>query len=204
MNELADRIFTRLDICILSKHNHCLCLPGGSPVSMKIDFATLSLKDALDLAIFIEEEARERYSEFFDQMSLHHTSEAAKFFGCMVENEAKHEEALKARRLSLFQDAPRVVKRSMIWDVEAPEYDRARMFMSARQAMGVALECEIKAHDFFASAMPHLKDPEVRELFEELREEELQHQELVRKELEKLPPEPAISDEDFADEPNPQ
>ena len=32
-----------------------------------IDFATLSLVDALDLAILTEDEARERYEEFADQ-----------------------------------------------------------------------------------------------------------------------------------------
>ena len=33
-----------------------------------IDFTELSLQDTLDLAIAIEEEARERYLEFVDQM----------------------------------------------------------------------------------------------------------------------------------------
>ena len=41
-----------------------------------IDFAALSLQDALDLAILIEEEAQERYLEFVDQMQQHHTPEA--------------------------------------------------------------------------------------------------------------------------------
>ena len=49
-------------------------------MSTKIDFANLSLMDALDLAIFIEEEAKERYTEFYDQIVVHHTPEAAAFF----------------------------------------------------------------------------------------------------------------------------
>jgi len=36
--------------------------------TLGIDFASLSLKDALDLAVLVEEEARERYEEFADQM----------------------------------------------------------------------------------------------------------------------------------------
>ena len=173
-------------------------------MSTKIDFSKLSLKDALDLAILIEEEAKERYSEFFDQMILHHTPEAAQFFGAMIGNEARHEQELAARRGTLFHNEPRVVKPSMLWDVEAPDYDQTRAFMSARQAMEVALQAEIKAHDFFAGAIPHLQDPEVRTLFEELRAEELTHQELVRKELAKLSPDSGLDPEAFVDEPTAQ
>ena len=45
-----------------------------------LDLATLSLLDALDLAILIEDEARERYEEFAAQMDQHRTPEAARFF----------------------------------------------------------------------------------------------------------------------------
>jgi erythrin-vacuolar iron transport family protein len=173
-------------------------------MTAKIDFAKLSLKDALDLAIIIEEEAKDRYEEFVDQMAKHHTPDAEEFFRTMVMNEAKHEAELSSRRRSLFADEPRAVKRSMIWDVEAPDYDQARAFMSARQAMAVALQCEVKAHDFFAAALPHIQNPEVRMLFEDLRAEELYHQELVRREIAKLPPDSGIDPEAFADEPTAQ
>ena len=173
-------------------------------MSTKIDFANLSLMDALDLAIFIEEEAKERYTEFYDQMVVHHTPEAAAFFYEMIGNENRHEVELTARRRSLFQGEPRRVKRSMLSEVEAPEYDKTRVFMSARQAMEVALECEIKAHDFFDHALPHIKNPEVQTLFQELRGEELLHQQLVRKEMDKLPPDTGIDPDAFADEPTAQ
>jgi rubrerythrin len=173
-------------------------------MSAQIDFANLSLKDALDLAILIEEEAKERYEEFVDQMTLHHTPEAAEFFRAMVDNEARHQAELTTWRQSLFEDAPRMVTRSQLWDVEAPDYDQTRAFMTAREAMGVALQCEIKAYDFFAGALPHIKDSEVRSLFEELRDEEMLHQDMVLKELKKLPPDPGIDPEIFADEPTAQ
>ncbi len=166
-----------------------------------IEFSTLSLKDALDLAILIEDEARERYEEFVDQLELHHTAEAAAFFRQMVANETKHGEELSQRRKARFANAPATVTRAMLWDVEAPDYGQARMFMSARHAMNVALDAEVKAHDFFAAALPHVTDPEVRELFEELRAEELEHQALVRQHLAKLPPEPDVDPEGYADEP---
>jgi len=169
-----------------------------------IDFAKLSLMDALDLAILVEDEAQERYEEFAAQMDLHRTPDAAKFFRYMVENESKHGRELLARRVQKFGDAPRVVTRAMIFDIEAPDYDAARAFMTPRKAMEAAMACEVKAHNFFVAALPALKDVEVRALFEELRGEELEHQKLVQIELAKLPPDSGLSDEDFVDEPAPQ
>ena len=166
-----------------------------------IDFAHLTLMEALDLAILVEDEARDRYEEFATQMELHRTPDAAKFFSYMVENEAKHGRELLARRVQRFGDAPRAVTRDMIFDVEAPEYDAARAFMSPRRAMEAALASELKAHDFFVAALPVLKDAEVRALFEELRDEEIEHQKLVLGELANLPKDSGLSDDDFVDEP---
>jgi rubrerythrin len=166
-----------------------------------IDFANLSLVDALDLAILIEDEARDRYEEFADQMDMHHTPDAARFFREMAINETKHGTELTERRQKLFPTEPRKVTRDMLWDVEAPGYDAARMFMTAHDAMGVAFEAEVKAHDYFASALQHVKDPDVKALFTELRDEEIEHQDMVKAAIAKLPPRPTITCEDVADEP---
>jgi rubrerythrin len=166
-----------------------------------IDFTALSLQDALDLAILVEEEAQERYLEFVDQMEQHHTPEAAEFFRAMARNEEKHGDALRQRREKLYGDAPRRVTREMLWDIEAPEYDETRALMSARQAMAVALRAETKAHEFFIRALPHITDGEVRTLFEELRDEEVVHQTLVREAMRNLPSGPDPDAEDYEDEP---
>ena len=169
-----------------------------------IDFAALSLKDALDLAVLIEEEARERYEEFADQMELHHTPEAARFFRFMARNEEKHRVELAERRKVIFRNAPSGVTRQMLFDVEAPEYDEARAFMTARQALQAAFRAEKKAYAFFTDALPRVSEPTVKALFEELRGEEITHQRLVLAELEKTPPDPALKADDFADEPSAQ
>jgi len=166
-----------------------------------IDFASLSLQDALDLAILVEEEAQERYLEFVDQMEKHHTRDAAAFFAAMARNEERHGQELRARRRSLFGDAPTRLKRSMLWDVEAPDYDQPRAFMSARQAMRVALASETKAHEFFVRAIPCLADPEVKRLFEELRDDEVLHQSLVREAMRSLPEGEEPDPGDYEDEP---
>jgi rubrerythrin len=120
----------------------------------------------------------------------------------MAKNEAKHGADLAERRQRLFPDAPRSVSRSMLWDVEAPDYDEVRAYMSARAAMETALRSETKAYEFFVQAIPHLSDPEVKRLFQELREEELAHQALVRGAMRSLPPEgPPVDPADYEDEP---
>ena len=167
-----------------------------------IDFSKLTLMDALDLAVLVEDEAKERYEEFAYQMEQHRTPEAATFFRYMVENETKHGEQLAQRRQELFGSAKAVVDGTMLFDVEAPDYDAARAFMTPRAAMLAALESEKKAYAFFSSAIPSITDPKVRALFEELRDEELEHQGLVLAEIEKLPEEALVSDEDFVDPPN--
>lgn len=170
-------------------------------MSRAIDYASLTLMDALDLAILIEEEAKERYEEFVDQMELHHTPDAAAFFRLMVVNETKHGMQLAEKRRALFGNESSRMRREMLWDVEAPDYGEARAFMSPRQAMETAMRSEVKAHDFFAAALDRISDPDVRALFEELREEEVEHKHLLAKEMAKLPPTPDVNPDDYADEP---
>lgn len=157
-----------------------------------IDFATISLRDALDLAVLVEEEAKERYGELADQMEIHHNPEAAKFFRRMIEIEAKHEHRLADRRKRLFGDEPRTVRREMIFDIEAPDYDEVRANMTVRRALQASLHAETKAFEFFAAAVDKVQLANVKELFTELRDDEREHQGLVEKELAKLPPEPNI------------
>jgi erythrin-vacuolar iron transport family protein len=170
-------------------------------MGVTIDFAQLSLQDALDLAILIEDEAEDRYLEFVDQMEQHHTPEAARFFALMARNEQKHGTELRSKRRSFFGEAPGQVTRSQLWDVEAPDYDQPRASMSARQAMEVALASEQKAYEFFARALPHIADAEVRTLFEELRDEEVTHQSLVREAMRALPAERPVDPADYEDPP---
>ena len=170
-------------------------------MAKSIDFATLDLRDALDLASLIEEEAYERYVEFARQMDQQHTPGAAGFFRTMSGYEAKHGSELAERRAKLFPDQPRRVTREMLWDAEAPGYENVEAFMTPREAMDVALAAEVKAQLFFASAIPNVKDAQVKALFVTLYEEELHHQELVQAQIAMLPPDPDADVTDYEDEP---
>lgn len=153
----------------------------------KIDFARLSLKDALDLAILIEEQANERYVEFTQQLTTQRTLDAAGFFRYMADVEAGHGAELRGRRRQLFGDQSRDVSAEQVLDVEAPERGAVQGGMTPQQALELALRAEQSAHAFFASALAHVRNRRVRTLFAELRDEELHHQELVRRELARLP-----------------
>lgn len=170
------------------------------------DFAKLSLMDALDLAILVEEEARERYEEFARVVGGRYQGDAADMFRLMASYEQKHGADLAARRAELFGDAPRNLTRDALsegdslFEIEAPDRNKPRVFMSARQALEVALDSEQKAALFFTEAAKHATNADVKALFEELRKDEVQHEAFVRERLAALPPGPDV-DDDEADEP---
>ncbi|HEU4384293.1 MAG TPA: ferritin family protein [Anaeromyxobacteraceae bacterium] len=163
---------------------------------MKLAFAKLTLQDALDLAILIEEEAKERYQEFQKIVGGRYKGDASDVFRNMAVNEEKHRTALAERRHKLFKSAPRRVDRSWFEEVEAPDRGKPRVFMGPKQAFQVALESEEKAYDFFDEALKHVKDPEVKKLFEELKGEELLHQAYIKKAMAKLPAGPDVEEEE--------
>lgn len=166
----------------------------------ELDFSALSPQDALDLALLIEEEAQERYQEFADNLLLHHTPDAVHFYADMAGYEAKHRAAIQARREALFGDAPVRISQALLFDVEAPEFDQARIYMTAREAMEVALASEVKAYNFYDSALAHVTHAGVRSLFEDLRSDEMEHQDLIKGMLARLPPDDNRDDFD-EDEP---
>jgi rubrerythrin len=170
-------------------------------MSNDIDFPNLSLRDTLDLAIAIEEEAKERYDEFAEQLDAHHNPEVAKFFRFMSANEVKHAEVLTVKRSELFGDEASTADTSVLFDVEAPGYDGARAFMSINDALEVALSAEIKAYDFYHDSLPSVKDAKVNALFVHLREEEARHQAMIKEIMAKLPEMDTFDPDDFVDPP---
>jgi rubrerythrin len=158
-------------------------------MSTRLDLSKLDLMDALDLAKLIEMEACHRYQMFAAQFGRSGGFDAGAFFVTMAENEAKHGQELEARRKTMFGDAPARLSLDDLFDVEAPDEGSIRHGMSTMQAMEVALAAEQKAYDFYDAALPGITNPDVRELFTELRDEETEHVEMLREAMAKLPPE---------------
>jgi rubrerythrin len=157
-------------------------------MTVNIDFSTLDLMDALDLAVLIEVEAWERYTNFVRQLGRSRPGDAGDIFLSMAKNEEKHGHQLSERRQALFGDTPLRVKADDIFDVEAPDAGSPRRNMSPLKAFQVALASEEKALWFYDEALKHVTNPEVRELFTELRDEETDHVRMVKEAIEALPP----------------
>ena len=170
-------------------------------MSTKIDFSRLTPMDALDLAALIELEAFKRYTLFAEQLGTRATDDAGAVFASMAVNENKHCEELATRRFALFGDAPPNVKLDDIFDVEAPDVTAPSWHMSQLRAYQVALMSEEKAFAFYDQAIRWGTQPDVKALFEELRQEEAEHVGMLRDIIAKLPPSAAIGLEDLDEDP---
>lgn len=165
-------------------------------MSVKIDFSALDLMDALDLAVLIEAEARDRYNFFAEQIGRRDAVDAASVFASMAINEAKHGDQLAERRSQLFGAKPMRVNKTALFDVEAPDVGAPRWNMSPLKAFQLALASEEKAYWFYNEALNHVRDAGVRELFTELRDEETEHVKLVMDAIAALPPGSDVDAED--------
>ena len=161
---------------------------------MALDFSSLDLRDALDLAILVEDEAQERYQTFSRLVGGRYPGGADDVFAQMAGFEAKHGDELRARRRDLFKAAPVRVTLDQLDDAEAPDRSAPRVFMSARDAVEVALASEEKAWAFYDGALSRITDPSVRILFESLRDEEALHQGLLRRRLAGMPRGPDLTE----------
>ena len=170
-------------------------------MTVDLDLSKLNLMDALDLAILIEEEARQRYESFAAQIGRTGSSnDPAAFFASMAENEAKHGNDLLARRIELFGKVPMNVKLTDLFDVEAPDAASPRRGMSTLQAYELGLAAEKKAYDFYDRALPGITNPEVKTLFTELRDEETEHVEMLQEAMARLPSIASVETENDPDD----
>ena len=171
-------------------------------MSTRLDFSKLTLMDALDLASLIEVEASRRYTQFAEQLGSRASDDAGSVFASMAVNENKHCEQLAERRLALFGEKPPTVRLDDIFDVEAPDVGAPTRNMSQLKAYQVALMAEKKAFAFYDQALRWVTQPDVKALFEELRDEEAEHVEMLVEIIAKLPPSAEIDLEDEDSYPN--
>lgn len=155
-------------------------------MGMEFDFSKLNPVDILDMAIWIEIEAEGHYNQLASWAEGHSPEEVVRFLHRMAGLEVLHRKQIKALRHKVFSDAPSNVNEMIAWEVEAPDYDKVCDTMSMRQALEIALEAEIRAHDYYQQAQDYFTDDETLELLEGLREAELDHQRMLRQEIDRL------------------
>lgn len=171
-------------------------------MSTRLDLCGITLMDALDLASLIELEAKQRYTEFAESLGSRGIDDAGAVFRSMAVNEGKHCEEIAGRRLDLFGDRPARVGLDDLFDVEAPASGDVRWNTSVLKAYQLALFSEQKAFAFYDEALEHVEQPDVKALFEELRDEEAEHVRMLVKIIADLPPSAEIEPEDEDYDPN--
>jgi rubrerythrin len=167
----------------------------------KTTSAPASLEEFMALALAMENEAVERYSEFADAMETHNNREVAALFRKMAGYEAKH--AAQIMFEMNWTQAPPVPAGAMSWPgYEAPETvpsGDVHYLMQPWHALQLALAAEQRAEKFFAQLAAVAPNEAIRRAALELQAEETEHVNLVKEWLEKVPP----PDRNWADDPDP-
>ena len=153
---------------------------------MDFDFSMLQPMDILDLAIYVEEEAEAHYEQLASWAQGKSDAQVVEFLNKMAEREALHRHQIQELRRRKFDDTPPNFSENIAWEVESPDYDKVRDEMDILQALKLALQSEVNAHDYYEQAQEYLSDDESLKLVEGLRLSELEHQRLLEKEIARL------------------
>ncbi len=152
-------------------------------MALKVDFSKMDGRDALDIAIVIEDEAQLAYEHLADWVEGDGNTAAADFFKRMAVREKRHKDEITARRAELFGDVPARHDEAAPWEAEVPDYESLGREVSLEEAFNVAMGAETMAHDFYAEALDYIEDATVVELFDWLRKAEIEHQRMLSEEM---------------------
>ena len=152
-------------------------------MAFKVDFSKLDGRDALDIAIVIEDEAQLAYEHLANWVAGDGNAEAAEFFTRMAVREKRHKDEITARRAELFGDAAKRHDEAAPWQIEVPDYESLGRDVSLEAAFNVAMGAETQAHDFYAEALDYIEETTVVELFDWLRKAEIEHQRMLTEEM---------------------
>ncbi len=153
-------------------------------MTIQVDFSKLRANDALDMAIAIEDEGAYYYEQLADWIG-DHKPDVSDFFRRMSVRERRHHDQVVALREELFAGKASSHAEKVSWGVEAPDFDAVPNDITLRQAFDVAMDSEVRAHDFYASAIEYAADDQIADLFEGLRASEADHQRLLKEEMAK-------------------
>ena len=141
------------------------------------------------IAIAIEREAAQRYSEFAVCMADAGNPAVSEVFETLARLEADHLEALLLRTSGVT--LPRVAAEKYRWlDAGAPETAARELvfrLMTPRTALFIALTAEIRAQAFFEHVVLTAADPAMRALEREMAADEVAHINLIETLIERTP-----------------
>jgi len=163
---------------------------------MKRDFASLSPREALHVAIFIEDRNADIYRQFaelFDVFNDPESSEIADTFMDMAEEEERHAASLRQRYQERFGAEPCAITEEEIHEtIELPRVDDGQIFAIARaqvspvprnKAFEIALAAEQSALKFYSQLCEVTPDTDLRDLYQELASDENDHMRFLDKRI---------------------
>jgi len=144
-------------------------------MALDIDFSKLDAQDVLDIAILVEEEARDNYEQLASWMETDGNHEVASFFAKMATLEQRHRDQLSAQRHELFGDTPPRHSSRAVFEVEQPSYDDMAGKVTLEQAFELGMDAERRAGEYYGEALEYASEPQVASLFESLKRSEQDH-----------------------------
>jgi erythrin-vacuolar iron transport family protein len=163
---------------------------------MKREFSSLSPREALYLAAFVEQRNARLYREFgelFDAFGDPESCEIGNTFWDMAEEEEHHASVLQERYRERYGDEACEISEDDVRDhVEVPKISGGEIFALARaqvspvprnRAFQIALAAEQSALKFYARLLQTTKEPELRRVYEELANDEDEHIRSLRKRI---------------------
>jgi len=167
---------------------------------MKRSFASLNPREALHVAIFIEERNAElyhRFAEMFVEFRDSDSSEIAGVFWEMAAEERDHSSRLQAKYTERFGTASCSLTEEDLADlIEAPRLEQVDLFaapdemnkVSARdRALQVALNAERSAQQYYASLAETTEPGALRQLYRELADMEDGHAAAIEQKMSTYP-----------------
>lgn len=153
---------------------------------MKRSFASLDPKEALHIAIFVEErnaEVYHRFAEIFTEFGDEESLEISTVFWEMAVEERGHRQLLQQKYDEQFGDAPcSLTEEDLVEFIEVPRLEDGDVFRpredgeQARvRALRVALKAEVGAQEYYAKLWQQTADGPLRQLYHELADMEDDH-----------------------------
>lgn len=143
--------------------------------------------DFMVQAYAMENDARDRYTEFADQMEVHNNTEVAQLFRKLARIEGLH--ADRIMKEMGWRKPPAAADAWMWRQQEAPESaptGSLHYLMQPYHALELALECEQRAASFFTGITRSTAPADVKRIAREMAAEERDHVRLIEDWLKKV------------------
>ena len=164
---------------------------GARPAKKRVAKTTAARSgayaDFMVQAYAMENDARDRYTEFAEQMEVHNNPEVAQLFRKLARIEGLH--AARIVKEMGWRKPPSAAEAWMWRQSEAPESTPSgelHYLMQPYHALELALQCEQRAVSFFTGITRSIAPADVKRIAREMAAEEREHVRLIQEWMKKV------------------